>query len=153
MVAQPSKATQRKTYPLRRPAGCAGQFSRIAGPLPQWLRPTLVVEVDYRQRLKGGLRHAALKGIGPDKKPDLIRRSPLYNGGLRSSRPVFLQPCVRVLGLTDRSDKNNPASKIVTTDFSAFAFRPTPILRILLASHLEPTAKRAFSSSSTTNRR
>ena len=32
---------------------------------------TLVVEVEYRQRLKDGLRHAALKGLRPEKKPGL----------------------------------------------------------------------------------
>src|SRR5690242_14659040 len=37
------------------------------------VRRTLVVEVAYRQRLTGGLRHAALKGIRPDKRPRLIR--------------------------------------------------------------------------------
>jgi ATP-dependent DNA ligase len=32
------------------------------------VRPTVVVQVEYRQRLKGGLRHAALKGIRPEKR-------------------------------------------------------------------------------------
>jgi ATP-dependent DNA ligase len=40
-----------------------------------------MVEVEYRQRLKDGLRHAALKGIRPDKKPRMIRRSPLGERG------------------------------------------------------------------------
>ncbi len=35
----------------------------------------------YRQRVKDGLRHAALKGLRPDKKPGLIRRSPLSDRG------------------------------------------------------------------------
>ena len=48
---------------------------------PQWVRPAVVVEVEYRQRLRDGLRHAALKGIRPDKKPRLIRRSPLAEQG------------------------------------------------------------------------
>lgn len=39
------------------------------------------VEVEYRQRLKDGLRHAALKGLRPEKKPGLIRRSPLSDRG------------------------------------------------------------------------
>jgi hypothetical protein len=34
-----------------------------------------------RQRLKGGLRHAALKGIRPDRRPRLIRRSALNERG------------------------------------------------------------------------
>jgi len=37
----------------------------------------IVVEVEYQQRLKDGLRHAALKGLRPEKKPGLIRRSPM----------------------------------------------------------------------------
>lgn len=41
---------------------------------PHWVRPTLVVEVEYRQRLKDALRHAALKGLRPEKKPGLHRR-------------------------------------------------------------------------------
>jgi hypothetical protein len=38
-------------------------------------------EVEYRQRVKDGLRHAALKGLGLEKKPGLIRRSPLRDRG------------------------------------------------------------------------
>jgi hypothetical protein len=38
---------------------------------------SMVVEVEYRQRLKDGLRHAALKGIRAEKKPGLIRRLPM----------------------------------------------------------------------------
>jgi ATP-dependent DNA ligase len=45
------------------------------------VRPTVVVEVEYRQRLKDGLRHAALKGIRPDKKPSVIRRPALAEKG------------------------------------------------------------------------
>lgn len=44
------------------------------------VRPRLV-EVEYRQRLRDGVRHAALKGIGPDKRPRLIRRSALGERG------------------------------------------------------------------------
>ncbi len=45
------------------------------------VRPTIVVEVEYWQRLKDGLRHAALKGIRAEKKPGLIRRSPMIERG------------------------------------------------------------------------
>jgi hypothetical protein len=41
----------------------------------------LVVEVEYRQRLKDALRHAALKGPRPEKKPGQIRHSPLNERG------------------------------------------------------------------------
>jgi hypothetical protein len=37
--------------------------------------------VEYRQRLKDGLRHAALKGLRPEQKPGLIRRSPISERG------------------------------------------------------------------------
>jgi hypothetical protein len=40
-----------------------------------------IAEVEYRQRLGDGPRHAALKGIRPDKRPRLIRRSPLGERG------------------------------------------------------------------------
>jgi bifunctional non-homologous end joining protein LigD len=36
---------------------------------PHWVRPALVVEVEYRERLEDGLRHAALKAVRPDKAP------------------------------------------------------------------------------------
>jgi hypothetical protein len=43
---------------------------------------SLVVEVEYRQRLMDGLSHAALKGLRPAKKPGLIRRSPMSERSL-----------------------------------------------------------------------
>jgi hypothetical protein len=46
-----------------------------------WVRPSLVAEVEYRQRLKDGLRHAALMGSGRTRKPWLITRSPLNERG------------------------------------------------------------------------
>jgi len=52
-------------------------FRELPDTPPQWVRPALVVEVEYRQRLEDGLRHAALKGIRPDKKPGMIRGSAL----------------------------------------------------------------------------
>jgi hypothetical protein len=39
------------------------------------------MEVEYRQRLRDGLRHAALKGVRPDKRPGLVRRSVPMDGG------------------------------------------------------------------------
>jgi hypothetical protein len=36
-----------------------------------------VVEVEYREPMKDGLRYASLKGLRPEKKPGVIRRSPL----------------------------------------------------------------------------
>jgi hypothetical protein len=39
---------------------------------PVWVRSSVVVQVEYRQRLRDGLRHAALKGILPDKRPPQV---------------------------------------------------------------------------------
>ena len=56
-------------------------FHELPDTSPQWVKPSMAVEVEYRQRLKDGLRHAALKGLRPDKKPGLIRRSPMSERG------------------------------------------------------------------------
>jgi ATP-dependent DNA ligase len=58
-------------------------FRELPDTPPQWVRPTVVVQVEYRQRLRDGLRHAALKGIRPDKKPRTIRRSPVSGRAVR----------------------------------------------------------------------
>jgi len=56
---------------------------------PQWVLHTIVGEIEYPQRVKGGLRHASLMGIRPDKRPRLIRRSPLLScRALPRDRPV-----------------------------------------------------------------
>ncbi len=36
---------------------------------PRWVKPQMVVEVEFPQRTPDGLRHAALKGVRPDKSP------------------------------------------------------------------------------------
>ena len=35
----------------------------------------MVVEVEYRERLEDGLRHAALKVLRPDKEPGKVRQT------------------------------------------------------------------------------
>lgn len=40
---------------------------------PQWVRPALVVEVEFRQRTAEGLRHASFRGISVDKSEQAIR--------------------------------------------------------------------------------
>jgi hypothetical protein len=50
----------------------------------------MVVEVEYRQRLKDGLRHAPLKGLRPEKKLGLIRRSPMSERSSRLLVPLQL---------------------------------------------------------------
>ena len=57
------------------------EFREVPDTPPQWVKLSMVVEVEYRQRVKDGLRHAALKGLRPEKKPGLIRRSPQFQRG------------------------------------------------------------------------
>jgi len=75
------RATSQKTCPFRTLPDLRDDFRELPDTPPQWVRPTLVVEVEYRQRLRDGLRHAALKGLRPEKKPGLIRRSPMVERG------------------------------------------------------------------------
>ena len=42
---------------------------------PHWVKPTLVVDVEYRERLADGLRHPSLKAIRTDKQPRDVRLS------------------------------------------------------------------------------
>jgi bifunctional non-homologous end joining protein LigD len=81
VILEELKATHRKTCPFPTAPVLHDDFHEVPDTPPQWVRPSLVVEVEYRQRLKDGLRHAALKGLRPDKKPGLIRRSPMSERG------------------------------------------------------------------------
>ena len=81
VILEELKATHRKTCPFSTVPVLHDDFREMPDTPPQWVRPNIVVEVEYRQRLTGGLRHAALKGLRPDKKPGLIRRSPLSDRG------------------------------------------------------------------------
>jgi ATP-dependent DNA ligase len=74
------RATHRKMCPFSTAPVLHDDFHEMPD-TPQWVKPSMVVEVEYRQRLKDGLRHAALKGLRPDKKPGLIRRSLLSERG------------------------------------------------------------------------
>jgi ATP-dependent DNA ligase len=44
---------------------------------PQWVKPMVVVQVEYPQRTGEGLRHAALKGLRPDQSPRRVVQSTL----------------------------------------------------------------------------
>jgi bifunctional non-homologous end joining protein LigD len=72
----------RKSCPFRNVPDLRDEFRELPKILPQWVRPTLTVEVEYRQRLRDGLRHAALKGIRLDKRRRLVRRVALAERGL-----------------------------------------------------------------------
>ncbi len=68
------QATERKTCPFVPVPRLRDHFGELRTDVPpRWVRPGLVVEVEYRQRTSDGLRHAALKGIRPDKKPGGVR--------------------------------------------------------------------------------
>ena len=71
------KAAQPKTCPFRAVPVLRDDFREVPKAPPVWVRPSLVVQVEYRQRLRDGLRHASLKALRPDKKPGVIRR-PAY---------------------------------------------------------------------------
>ena len=76
VILEELKATRRKTCPFHSVPNMRDDFREAPDTPPHWVRPGLVVEVEYRKRMKVGLRHAALKGLRPEKKPGLIRRSP-----------------------------------------------------------------------------
>ena len=80
-IFQELNATRRKTCPFQTVPVIRDAFRELPDTLPAWVRPSMVVEVEYRQRLKDGLRHAALKGLRPEKKPGMIRRSPMSERG------------------------------------------------------------------------
>jgi len=82
VIFEELKATRRKTCPFPTVPVMRDHFHELPDTPPQWVRPSVVVEVEYRKRLKDGLRHAVLKRLRPDKKPGLIRRSPLGGRGL-----------------------------------------------------------------------
>jgi ATP-dependent DNA ligase len=81
VIFEELRAMHRKTCPFPTTPVLHDDFHELPDTPPQWVRPSMVVEVEYRERLKDGLRHAALKGLRPDKKPGLIRRSPLRESG------------------------------------------------------------------------
>jgi bifunctional non-homologous end joining protein LigD len=81
VIFEELKATRRKTCPFPGVPVLRDHFRELPDAPPEWVRPWVVVEVEYRQRLKEGLRHAALKGLRPEKKPGMIRRSPLSERG------------------------------------------------------------------------
>jgi bifunctional non-homologous end joining protein LigD len=81
------QASRRKSCPFRTVPVLRDNFGELPDTPPQWVRPTIVVEVEYRQRLKEGLRHAALKGLRPDKTPGLIRRSLVNDSASFRSEP------------------------------------------------------------------
>ncbi len=62
-------ATGCKTSPFVPPRRCA-IISASCGPTspPRLVRPSIVIDVEYKQRTRDGLRHAVLRGIRRDKR-------------------------------------------------------------------------------------
>jgi ATP-dependent DNA ligase len=75
VILEELRAIRRKTCPFRTVPDLRDEFRELPDMPPQWVQPSLVVAVECRQRLRNGLRHAALKGVRPDKRPRVIRRS------------------------------------------------------------------------------
>ncbi len=77
VIMRELQATERKTSPFVPVPILRDHFGELRTDIPpRWVRPTLVVEVEYRQRTSDGLRHAALKGIRPDKNVREVRKAP-----------------------------------------------------------------------------
>jgi bifunctional non-homologous end joining protein LigD len=81
VIFEELKATQRKMCPFRSAPVLRDDFREVPKAPPVWVRPSLVVQVEYRQRARDGLRHAALKALRPDKKPGVIRRPAYFERG------------------------------------------------------------------------
>jgi bifunctional non-homologous end joining protein LigD len=67
---------KRKTCPCAPVPVLRDHFGELRTDLPpQWVKPVLVVQVEYRKRTWEGLRHAALKGLRPDQSPRRVVQS------------------------------------------------------------------------------
>ena len=69
-------ALKRKTCPCAPVPVLRDHFRELRTDLPpQWVKPVLVVQVEYQKRTGEGLRHAALKGLRPDQSPRRVVQS------------------------------------------------------------------------------
>jgi len=72
------QATRRNSSPFALVPILRDHFGEVRTDLPpQWVRPRIVVEVEYKQRTSDGLRHAVLRGIRPDKRSREVRAGSL----------------------------------------------------------------------------
>jgi ATP-dependent DNA ligase len=63
------KATRTGTCPFVPVPTLRDHWGQLRTDLPpHWVRPTLVVDVEYRERLADGLRHPSLKALRTDKR-------------------------------------------------------------------------------------
>jgi hypothetical protein len=77
VILEELRARHRQTSPFRAVPDLKDDFRELPDTPPQWARPTLVVEIEYRRRLRDGLGHASLKGVRLDKRPRVIRQPPV----------------------------------------------------------------------------
>jgi len=76
VIFEELKATGTKTCPFALVPTLRSHWGGVRTDLsPHWVKPTLVVEVEYRERLEDGLRHAALKSLRPDRDPKQVALS------------------------------------------------------------------------------
>lgn len=68
VIVRELQATERKTSPFVPVPTLRDHFGELRTDLPpRWVKPSLVVEVAYKQRTSDGLRHPSLKGLRLDK--------------------------------------------------------------------------------------
>ena len=71
-------ALKRKTYPCAPVPVLRDHFRELRTDLPpQWVKPVVVVQVEYRKRTGEGLRHAGLERLRPDQSPRRVVQSTL----------------------------------------------------------------------------
>ena len=81
VILEELKATHRKTCPFSTAPVLHDDFRELPGVPAQWVRPAVVVEVEYRQRNGAVLRHAVPKGIRPDQPARQVVQSPQLRRG------------------------------------------------------------------------
>jgi bifunctional non-homologous end joining protein LigD len=80
LVSEALRAARRKRCPFPAAPVLRDDFRELPDVPPQWVRPVMVVEVEYRQRGRSGLRHAVLKGIRPDQPARQVMQPPPAGG-------------------------------------------------------------------------
>jgi len=76
VILEELKATRTEACPFSPVPTLRDHWGELRTDLPpRWVKPTLVVDVEYRERLADGLRHPSLKAVRTDKKPREVRLS------------------------------------------------------------------------------